>query len=30
MGKAYTWRCAAIAGSGSVLYGYDTAVIAGT
>ncbi|CAI4211280.1 unnamed protein product [Parascedosporium putredinis] len=30
MGKGYTWRCAAIAGSGSMLYGYDTAVIAGT
>ncbi|EXJ82874.1 hypothetical protein A1O3_06690 [Capronia epimyces CBS 606.96] len=30
MGKGYNWMCAAIAGSGSVLYGYDAAVIAGT
>ncbi|KAH8901189.1 general substrate transporter [Thozetella sp. PMI_491] len=30
MGKAYNWMCAGIAGSGSILYGYDAAVIAGT
>ncbi|KAL1858202.1 hypothetical protein VTK73DRAFT_7913 [Phialemonium thermophilum] len=30
MGRRYNWVCAAIAGSGSVLYGYDAAVIAGT
>ncbi|KAF2802682.1 general substrate transporter [Mytilinidion resinicola] len=30
MGKAYNWMCAGIAGSGSMLYGYDAAVIAGT
>lgn len=30
MGKRYNWMCAGIAGSGSILYGYDAAVIAGT
>ncbi|KAK9382099.1 general substrate transporter [Kockiozyma suomiensis] len=30
MGKVYNWRCAIIAGSGSILYGYDAAVIAST
>ncbi|KAK7203047.1 general substrate transporter [Myxozyma melibiosi] len=30
MGRLYNWRCAIIAGSGSILYGYDAAVIAGT
>jgi hypothetical protein len=30
MGKVYNWVCAGIAGSGSMLYGYDAAIIAST
>ncbi|KIM93335.1 hypothetical protein OIDMADRAFT_35829 [Oidiodendron maius Zn] len=30
MGRVYNWVCAGIAGSGSMLYGYDAAVIAST
>jgi MFS family permease len=30
MGRRYNWLCAAVAGSGSMLYGYDSAIIAST
>ncbi|KAH0847075.1 putative MFS sugar transporter [Fonsecaea pedrosoi] len=30
MGRLYNWGCAMVAGSGSMLYGYDAAIIAST
>ncbi|EXJ84063.1 hypothetical protein A1O3_04730 [Capronia epimyces CBS 606.96] len=30
MGRLYNWGCAMVAGSGSILYGYDAAIIAST